>query len=383
MHSSSAVAASLALGLQCACASEPSQNSDLAPSLAPAPAPAAGARAADDRARPATLGEVVQELSDSIWIVYHDRNGTRWFGSDGQGVYRVDGSTIVRYTTEDGLCNDHIRQILEDGAGNLYFNTCGGISRFDGRRFQTLVPAAHDAPVDAWKLEPGDLWFTGRDKDNGPYRYDGNSLVQLAFPRIALEDEFFAKFGPVPYSPYCVYTIHRDRRGSIWFGTAIFGVCRYDGTSFQWILEDELTELQGGAVAGVRGIVEDEDDRFWINSFLHRYDASPDVAAGGSAPAQWYTKERGIVGVGEQGEVGNPCFMGGLTDRQGVVWVATYNEGVWRYDGRQLTQYPVLEGGQPITLLSIHEDRAGVLWLGTHSTGTWRFNGQSFERFRP
>jgi hypothetical protein len=31
-----------------------------------------------------------------------------WFGSDGEGVYRVDGQGIVRYTTEDGLGSDQI-----------------------------------------------------------------------------------------------------------------------------------------------------------------------------------------------------------------------------------------------------------------------------------
>jgi len=47
---------------------------------------------------------------------------TYWFGSDGDGVRRLDGKSILRFTTKDGSCNDHIRQILEDEAGNVYFN---------------------------------------------------------------------------------------------------------------------------------------------------------------------------------------------------------------------------------------------------------------------
>jgi hypothetical protein len=219
--------------------------------------------------------------------------------------------------------------------------------------------------------------------NNGPYRYDGTSLYHLEFPKIALEDDYYSKFPRVPYSPYGVYTIHRDSRGSLWFGTSTFGVCRYDGKSFTWITEDELTELDDGPAFGVRGIIEDKDGKFWFSNLLHRHDAYPDGATGNAAAAPWYRKEPGVVVWGDSGEPGNAYFMSGLTDRQGVSWVATYGAGVWRLDGEQLTHVPVTQGGQPINLYSIHEDREGVLWLGTQAAGAWRFNGREFERFRP
>ena len=331
-------------------------------------------------ARADALGEVVPEMSDSLWIVFQDQKGTRWFGSDGQGVYRVDGTTIVRYTTKDGLCNDHIRQILEDGSGNLFFNTNGGISKFDGRRFSTLVPIESRTSAREWRSEPGDLWFTLRG--NGPCRFDGTSLFQLEFPKIPLEDEFHLKFGSVPYSPYCVYTIHRDRRGALWFGTGTFGVCRYDGRSFSWITEDELTELDPGPSFGVRGIVEDKDGKFWFSNLLHRYDAYPNGASESLAASPSYKMERGIVS-GESKEIPDAYFMSGLTDSWGISWFATYGAGVWRYDGKQLTRVPIAAGGRPVTLYSISRDNDGVLWLGTQAAGAWRFNGETFERFRP
>jgi hypothetical protein len=366
-----------------ACGGPRSESSVAGPRPEPAAAPTAAPLATVAPAEPDELGAVVQELSDSLLIVFQDGQHRHWFGSNGEGAYRFDGKTLVRYTTADGLIDDHIRQIQEDGSGNLYFNTSGGISKFDGRRFSTLVPIESSNSANEWKSEPGDLWFTGRDKDNGPYRYAGQSLYHLEFPRIALEDVFNSLAPGAPYSPYGVYTIHRDRRGSLWFGTAILGVCRYDGSSFSWITEDELTELEVGAVFGVRGIIEDKDGKFWLGNLLHRYDADPAGATGNAAAAPWYRKEPGVVVGGDSGEPGNAYFMSGLTDRQGVSWVATYGAGVWRLDGEQLTHVPVTQGGQPITLYSIHEDREGVLWLGTQAAGAWRFNGQDFERFRP
>jgi hypothetical protein len=331
--------------------------------------------------RRSELGEVVKEMSDSLCIVFQDRNKVHWFGSDGQGVFRFDGKTLVRYTTADGLADDHIRQIEEDGKGNLFVMSWGGVDKFDGQRFTKLNPIDSRAPASRWKLEAGDLWFT-----DGPFRYDGKHLYRLEFPKIPLEDEFNVKFPDVRYSPYAVYTIHRDRKGAIWFGTGTFGVCRFDGKRFDWITEDELTELDIGPSFGVRGIVEDKEGKLWLSNLLHRYDASPDVNAvnsGSSASTNWYAREPGLVNTDKKGDPGNAYFMSGLTDRHGVSWVATYGAGVWRIDGKALTHVPVVVGTRPITIFSIYEDKDGVLWLGTQTNGVWRFNGKAFERFKP
>jgi hypothetical protein len=63
--------------------------------------------------------------------------------------------------------------------------------------------------------------------------------------------------------------------------------------------------------------------------------------------------------------------------------LATYGAGVWRYDGQNLTSYPVLDGDKTALLFSIFEDHAGVLWLGSTEAGAYRFDGQAFERFKP
>jgi hypothetical protein len=203
MHLNATGIAPFLIAALSACAGSGSEGAAASPEPQPAPTPTAASLPGVAPAERDEPGEVVHELSDSLLIVFQDSRNTYWFGSDGQGVYRVDGKHIVRYTTRDGLADDHIRQILEDGSGNLYFTTWGGISRFDGRRFSTLVPIESSTSASEWKSEPGDLWFTG---GNGPYRYDGTSLYHLEFPRIALEDVFNAlapgaRTAPMPFTP--------------------------------------------------------------------------------------------------------------------------------------------------------------------------------------
>ncbi|MBK8643649.1 MAG: hypothetical protein IPN15_16005 [Saprospiraceae bacterium] len=67
-------------------------------------------------------------------MVYFSRHKNNyWFSSNGEGVYRYDGKTIVNFTTKDGLANDTIRQIQEDKFGNIFISTFDGINKFDGK----------------------------------------------------------------------------------------------------------------------------------------------------------------------------------------------------------------------------------------------------------
>ena len=115
--------------------------------------------------QPTTRGVVVSELSKSIWRIFKDQHDNHWFGSDGDGVYRYDGKTLVRFTTNDGLPDNQIRGIQGDKSGNVFVNTRKGVSKFDGRTFTTLTVAEGDAS-NGWKIQPDDLWFAG-DQDTG------------------------------------------------------------------------------------------------------------------------------------------------------------------------------------------------------------------------
>jgi ligand-binding sensor domain-containing protein len=67
-------------------------------------------------------------------------------------------------------------------------------------------------------------------------------------------------------NPFDVYSIYKDRKGNIWFGTNPVGVCRYDGKSFEWITEEDVTEFRNEGANGVRSITEDKNGDFWFNT---------------------------------------------------------------------------------------------------------------------
>ena len=234
-------------------------------------------------------GEIVSEMPKDLGHVFQAKDGRHWFSSGSEGAFRYDGKTITRFTKKDGLAGDGVGGVQEDKSGNLYFSTNGGISKFDGQSFTTLEPKA----TGEWKNQPDDLWFGGGQDSGVVYRYDGKSLHRLAFPKTKAGDDATLprdKFPNAKYSPYDVYTIFKDSKGHLWFGTAVLGACRYDGKSFTWIPEEELRN----DYFGTRSIIEDKDGKFWFSNTLHRYAIDRSAAVGQGDASQWYKKEKGI-----------------------------------------------------------------------------------------
>ncbi|MFZ1678710.1 MAG: two-component regulator propeller domain-containing protein [Saprospiraceae bacterium] len=321
-----------------------------------------------------TFGDTVKELSDSIWVIFQDRDNHYWFGSNGEGVYQFNGKTLIRFTTKNGLSNDSIREIQQDRLGNLYFSTMNSICKFDGHTIREIIPVKPEDPQSGWKLEPEDLWFKGNSIVNGPYRLHGNTLYDLDFPKHEMEDELLARTGIVPWNNYGVYTIYKDTKGNIWFGTSCFGACRFDGKSLTWISENEITFLTDAF--GVRGIIEEQDGWMWLTNTLYRYKINePELNREGQSEIT-YKKEKGI----SHGEC--DYFQYIVKDDKGY-WMSTYTGGVWRYDPskKEMTHYPVLKNDTQIPIVSIFKDKQGSLWLGTQQDGVYRYNDKTFEKF--
>jgi ligand-binding sensor domain-containing protein len=333
----------------------------------------------------ANIGNPVSELSKSILLVYQAENGDYWFGSDADGVYRYDGKTIIHFSEKDGLCNNRIRSIQEDKHGNLFFATLGGISKFNGQTFTTLTAIKSTSENDNWKLQPDDLWFTmtGKNGEKGPYRFDGTNLYQLEFPKHYLAENYFTENPNKPWSPYEVYSIYKDSKGNMWFGTGTFGVCRYDGKSFSWLYEDHLTNVPNGGSFGIRSVIEDKNGNFWICNTNYRYIISDDIINDKDKVLIKYERQKGIEDVQSTDRNNRVYFMSATNDNDGNLWLASYGEGVCCYNGETTKQYTVKDGAKNTTIFSVYKDRKGELWLGTHEAGAYKFNGQTFEKFAP
>ncbi len=313
-------------------------------------------------------GDTVKELGNSIMVVYQDKNNIYWFGSWETGIYRYDGKTLTNYTTKHGLPSNRIDEIQQDDSGNIYFTSfypTPTIVKFNGNTFTTLAPISSND----WQLKSTDLWFKHMyNLENYVYRYDGTTLHKLQLPT-----------PPNLPNPFQVYSIYKDIKGNIWFGTNPVGVCRYDGKSFQWITEEDVTEFRNEGANGVRSITEDKNGDFWFNT-EYRYSIYDSTTLKSN---QFYTRHKSIGGLDGKKDSALNEYLSTVRDNNTNLWFVTYQNGVWQYDGNKITNYKVQDNLKDITLFSIYKDNTGNLWLGTHENGAYKFNGQTFDRFKP
>lgn len=301
-------------------------------------------------------------------VVYQDKKNTYWFGSWETGVYRYDGKTLINYTTKHGLQSNRVDDIIEDKLGNIYFagmNPNSTITKFDGKSFAQIIAT----PSNEWKLEADDLWLINAYRaEKKVYRFDGNSLFELTLPK-----------PPNLSNPFDVYSIYKDKKGNIWFGTNPVGVCRYDGKSFEWITDEDVTEFRNEGANGVRSITEDKNGDFWFNT-EYRYSVYDSTTLKSN---KFYTRHESIGSLDGKNTSGLNEYLSTVRDNENNLWFVTYRSGVWKYDGTKITHYQVQANSKDITLFSIYKDNNGDLWLGTHENGAYKFNGKTFEKFKP
>ena len=354
---------------------------------------------------------IATEIDKNIRSIFQDKNGNYWFGTNGAGVYRYDpsayfdsaqhkslktsGNTLIQFTVKDGLSNNQVQSIQEDKNGHIWFGTgTFGVSSFDGQAFTTFANKDDLKLINGsytdWKIEPNDLWFYA---GGGAYRYNNNSFVYLP---LAKPDFSFNQSQNSPYnlSRYAVYSILKDKKGNVWFGTQAEGVCRYDGKSFTWFKEKGLS---GSAVLG---LFEDSKGNIWFGNNgagLFRYDPSADSAQHKSLK----TDGKSVINFTEEKKLSNNEFKtsgksgpGTLArvytineDNDGNLWIGTVDSGVWRYNPslkageKELINYTTKDGLTSNAVNVIYKDKNGELWFGTDGDGVCKFNGKTFTEF--
>jgi ligand-binding sensor domain-containing protein len=324
------------------------------------------------------VGDTVSHIDGEIRGIFQDSKNNLWFASNGNGVFKYDGNTIVNFTEKHGLSSNYGWMVKEGKDGNIWFKTNvqpEAICCFNGYEFKTIQP---DTNVITYDFKNGDLLFG--------YYFDGKSLSKIQLPHTSPLKEKHK-------GHYDIYSTCIDRNGNVWFGTQGAGVCKYDGKTFTWLDNMELG-------AAVRDIYEDKNGIIWIgnNGYgLFSYDGKTVTN---------FTKENKL----EKPELlksyaskeGTLARVWKITeDNQGNLWVATLDNGVWMYDGQKIINYTSKDGlstdGQKIfnytskdglfTLVewiwTIYTDKSGNLWVGTVGDGVYTFDGKKFNKFKP
>lgn len=166
-----------------------------------------------------------------VWDLFEDSTGNLWFGLDGHGALRYNGTSFTRFTKQDGLCSNNVASITEDAQGNIWFGSItsdlptyveeGGLSKYDGSsvtRFPELRGLTANDIYNVYSDRSGNVWISAVRV--GAYRWDGGAFT--LYDRIDRPD----------LTPsFSIQAFVEDRRGMSWFGFS-GGLFHFDGQQF-------------------------------------------------------------------------------------------------------------------------------------------------------
>lgn len=198
-------------------------------------------------------------FTTNIGSIFHDSQGSYWFGSQNEGVARFDGETFMYFSVKDGLPGNQIRSIQEGRDGKIWFGTADGVASWDGKMMvnHTLNIAQHSGePLQKiWTKSDDDLWFDA-GTNPGVYRFDGKDLAYLALP---------ADKSTAAFELHVATGFAKGKNGTIWIATysSVFG---YAGNDFTTINNETAGFVNETGELHVRSILEDSKGRLWIGN---------------------------------------------------------------------------------------------------------------------
>jgi len=318
-------------------------------------------------------------LSQSnVQAILQDSTGYMWFATE-NGLNRYDGYSIRNYSRErgnpNGLVNDFIWVIAEDGERNLWLATQGGgVVRWN-RTSDSFTSFRHE-PGDPQSLASDDIrtlqintngtiWVGTRDKG-----------VDLLDPRTGHVQHFQHDVDNTrSLSSNMVYALHVDSLGNLWVGTdGGLNRLKTDSNAFMRYENDPLDQ-QSLSNDRVRTIFEDGSGILWIGT-----------SAGG---LNRFNRATGTFSTfrhdpADSTSLSNDHVRVIFEDNAYRLWIGTADglnlldraAGAFdRYHHNPADPQSLNDS----YINSMYQDRGGLLWVGTRSAGVSKWNPRSWS----
>lgn len=281
--------------------------------------------------------------------------------------------TFIHYTTEDGLPQSQIHDIIQDKNGFIWFSTSGGISKFDGKTFEnysTLNGLSNNQSRDLAIDKYEQLWILDLD---GLTNFNGYRFQH--FPTelpISFTKEMFCdgdsiwfgcdlglvKFYNGNYKLYplekcknkTVDDIHRDKKGNLWVFT------REESFIFKNDSEDLSTLL---ALPQISKVIETDSNSFLLSPGKGIY---IDYSIDKLIPEKNNYSPTNLIKDFAVENDGN------------TIWIATSNS-VTQCIGENKMTINEKNGLEYNNIQCIFIDRENILWIGTDGNGVYKYTG--------
>ena len=297
-----------------------------------------------------TLTQADGLASDRVLTVFEDSQGTVWFGTT-DGLTRYDGKNFQTFTTEDGLAKNTIGLIFEDQRGMLWFAD-GVLSSFL-ERGKPIDLSWMETPLSELDIAPHNETsekMTRRIPLKGVSRYDGEKF------RIFTTADGLA--GDT------VTDIFEDETGTLWFATS-FGVSHYDGETFNTVTVNGPIgmEVLPDWWSQITAIAQDTTGNLWFGSHagISYYNVK-------TARFRYFAVDEDFTPFQEMGKTSTANITDLQFEANDNLWMSQRggdeeNGGIRRFNGKKLAIFPQSEQLPMNSVDNIMQDRNGNLWF--------------------
>ena len=307
----------------------------------------------------------------AVSALLEDSQGQLWVGTqNGLNIFnrKSNDFKLFRHTSLPGsISNNEIRSIYEDLQGRIWVGTAGGLNLFDNKN-RTFKSFMHDPDDENSICDNTVLCFYQQNKDElwvGTKR--GLSILTPSKGKIK---NLFRSLE--------INEIYHDSSGNLWLAT-LEGIAKRDPQTsglipekmeFTFFRNNQLDQQSLGSNK-VTKILEDNSGVIWVATYTNGLSKlTPKMQAFGILTRKPWKKNT-LSGL-EVSAV--------LEDKEGLLWVGTYKNGLNIYDPRsgKIQSYsrkspaPWNLSGDRINC--IFQDNSGLIWVGTRKKGVFVIN---------
>ena len=284
-----------------------------------------------------------RELSHHfIEDLHADDDGALWIVTFGGGVtvYDLADKTYDHlFPTETGLAANDVYALLEDSQGNIWVGTSNGLSKFDGRAWETFTQfnsgLNYRYVTGLAEDKLGRVWISTL---SGGSVYNHGEWIEY--------DRWGDFEGEQQIPSNSLFNVYYDSQDRVWFATGLGAAVLEDG---EWTLYNRGDGLNTNIISVV---TEDSLGRVWLTHWQ-----GINILDNGI----WNSLKT------ENADIRTDLVLASREDSQGRMWFGTIGDGVAIFDGQQWTKLNRATGGlSDDNVRSFAEDTAtGRYWVGT------------------
>jgi signal transduction histidine kinase/ligand-binding sensor domain-containing protein len=276
--------------------------------------------------------EADHNLDAQVTAIYEDRDGNIWYGGP-HGIERLRDGMFTAYSSGQGLPSENNGPVYIDSEDRTWFApSSGGLYWLKQRHVGRVTVAGLDKDV-IYSISggSGEIWV---GRQHGGLTVLTSKDGSLAARTYRESDEL---------AQNSVYSVHRNRDGTVWAGTLSAGISKLSNGAFT-----NYSVANGPASSSVFSIVEGFNGTMWF--------ATPSGLAS-FAQGRWknYAVSEGLPSANVRSI---------FEDSKHVLWIATSGGLAFIASGRVDVPRSLSDSLRE-EIVGVAEDKQGSLWIAT------------------